>query len=200
MALAQKEEKGYDLVNYKLFIPERGRDNWLIKSFNDFISREELLNLSGFILGKGPGSFTGLRISYAFFKSLSMMTEIPLYEINTLLLWEYLGVSDNARLFYQFNKNLFYYRENNKTLPLSIEQISNFFSDKDNRETRVWLAQENDNSRIEYWKTIWPDDAFLFLTPSAILSHISPLEGDLIESGWKSALPEYGDNLSAIFT
>lgn len=46
----------------------------------------ELSKLKGIIVGKGPGSFTGLRVACAVVKGLAIVHEIPVYPISTLLM------------------------------------------------------------------------------------------------------------------
>lgn len=42
--------------------------------------------LQGMIVGKGPGSFTGLRVASAVVKGLAIVHDIPVYPISTLLM------------------------------------------------------------------------------------------------------------------
>ena len=46
----------------------------------------KLAMLQGIIVGKGPGSFTGLRVASAVVKGLAIVHEIPVYPISTLLI------------------------------------------------------------------------------------------------------------------
>ena len=59
----------------------------LAPAFDYLIKATKLENLSkinALVLGSGPGSFTGVRIAYSFFKGLSLPFKIPFIEINTL--------------------------------------------------------------------------------------------------------------------
>jgi tRNA threonylcarbamoyladenosine biosynthesis protein TsaB len=46
----------------------------------------ELSMLQGIIVGKGPGSFTGLRVACAVVKGLAIVHDIPVYPVSTLLM------------------------------------------------------------------------------------------------------------------
>lgn len=49
----------------------------------------ELATLKGIVVGKGPGSFTGLRVACAVVKGLAIVHDIPVYPISTLLMMAY---------------------------------------------------------------------------------------------------------------
>lgn len=59
----------------------------LIFNFNlKLIKIEKIEDFDFIVLGRGPGSFTGIRIAYSFFKGIAVIDSIPFIEFNTLLL------------------------------------------------------------------------------------------------------------------
>lgn len=64
-----------------------------IFDFNFKLSKiENIQNIDYIILGEGPGSFTGIRIAYSFFKGLAIKDKIPFIELPTLFL-NFLSIS-----------------------------------------------------------------------------------------------------------
>jgi len=78
--------KGKPLVDYNLKKPHSA--SHLVSCLDRHIKKYslDLKKINAFILGKGPGSFTGLRISFSVVKALSLVLKKPVIPVASLYL------------------------------------------------------------------------------------------------------------------
>ena len=85
----------YDVLNNKFHnkkvFSENSHSENLIGILKDIThqSNINLKELSLILIGRGPGSFTGLRIGYAFAKGIAFSLKIPIFEIDSLEAFSY---------------------------------------------------------------------------------------------------------------
>ncbi len=76
---------GADLIERKIEIPQ-SHSQYLSQTVKDIISEQSITSrdINGVIIGKGPGSFTGLRIGFSFAKGFALALKIPVYTVSSL--------------------------------------------------------------------------------------------------------------------
>lgn len=81
------------------------RDDWLSRAVAGF----DFNRLDAIALGCGPGSFTGLRVSFSYMRTRAMLEKLPVYLFSSLHLW-YNGFSEdeNDLLLTRINRRMYY--------------------------------------------------------------------------------------------
>ena len=132
-------------------------DDWLSKYFSIFLPKGELDRIETFYLGHGPGSFTGLKISFAFFQTLSLLHQIPIATFSSIGLWHKLLVEEESPLLIRANRNMYF----------GYYPIQKVFSKmkRYNKEIEILHFQTSARSLIEWqkldsekmyiWKETW---------------------------------------------
>ncbi|RME92216.1 MAG: hypothetical protein D6767_03690 [Candidatus Hydrogenedentota bacterium] len=87
----------------------RQNDAWLFQMMREAISSENYLNnITEIYLGKGPGSFTGLRVSFTFAKTLACLKEIAIYTFPSLQSWHQAYELKEKTMLWQMNRSMIY--------------------------------------------------------------------------------------------
>jgi len=71
----------------KVTTEKHSHSSSLVKIIEELLSRERISfsELDAVVIGSGPGSFTGLRIGYAFAKGLSASLKVPLFSYSSFM-------------------------------------------------------------------------------------------------------------------
>lgn len=71
--------------------PQQPHSEWLTVQFQKALESDllDIKNISALVVGKGPGSFTGLRVAINFIKTLGYALSVPIYAFNSLEILAY---------------------------------------------------------------------------------------------------------------
>lgn len=169
------------------------RDDWFAKLVDEYFEED----LDSVAIGRGPGSFTGLRISFAYIKIRCLLQNIPLFTFSSGRFWHsFFELPENAWLCIRMNKNM-YYAFNSlgdfkavESSALSNSQLPDFFDfnevylwETSGRKTFPALAGGHNTSRNLHTIEKLNNPRFQF--PNEILE---PADSE-------SALPDYGHEI-----
>lgn len=182
----------------------RSNDKWLQLQVDSFFEGDEKnggafgeSSLEAFALGSGPGSFTGLRILFSYFKTLALLWEKPIVGFSSFQFWRRAlrgsFPSQDHILLFQFNRNLFLLDDNRS---MTKKETLAYFRENALKSGVIWPPPANPKQREEFLKEAPPNLTFaedptdndtqigeLLPAPSTLSNHID---------GWKHVLPSYG--------
>ena len=80
--------KDGELVDYSIRLSKRDHAKYIVDRIHQLLERNHigLKDIDQIIVGKGPGSYTGLRIAGTVAKTLAYATNIPLYQVSSLIM------------------------------------------------------------------------------------------------------------------
>jgi tRNA A37 threonylcarbamoyladenosine modification protein TsaB len=176
---------------------DKENDNWLETLVNKFTKNFPLEKFDGFAAGCGPGSFTGLRIGFTYFKALAVLWDKIFFSIFTADLFNSVFLQTREILLLQLNANLYATCDSNFNdrgeIFQSLEYWLDFYSTKlDNLV--FWNFYNSQNPFPESLKTLDPgknnpvDDLTIELPrPEYLTKNKISLRGNL---------PQYGLNVN----
>lgn len=87
------------LIEKSILYFERDHSSHIIENIKELLDRKNLQpkNLDKIIVGRGPGSYTGIRVSATVAKTLAFVNNIKLYSVSSLELLTY-SISNNDKL------------------------------------------------------------------------------------------------------
>jgi len=86
----------------------REKDNWLELHIRNFCGNDEWNKIDGFASGRGPGSFTSLRINFTYLKTLAILQDKLFLTFSTSGFYRSLFCKSNEILLVQVNRNLYF--------------------------------------------------------------------------------------------
>jgi len=198
----------------------REKDNWLSEQYRIFT--QDLPQVDVFFIGEGPGSFTSLRISFAFLKTLAMLQKTPIYSFSSIDFYEKFLVNENQTnfnnnkkyLLIRANKNLFYGKnivnneENNIILAKDYNWWMSFFENNKNyfhnQQINIWnnswMSRKNiTDSPIHLWSkniNIIDKPKLQNNTQEYFYKHPEIMSSN--KNTWKSIFPKYGHNINYV--
>lgn len=201
---AKCSSSGID-VQAKIFPVNRKRDDWLATAYSTMFPAGT--QHDGYALGQGPGSFTALRVSFAFFKTLALLDARNVFLFSSPILWRNFFKLGKEDVFLQrINRTMYYahYQELNGwkffsgTLS-SIEDELAKYPDGEKKSMNIW--SQVFKQRIATPDNFMKNHRILAIedftkTDSEISLKIN--EPFLIESNWQNAMPDYGHELTYI--
>lgn len=201
--LAAFEYQGQWLSHKNAFVkPLRDKDNWLEQLSMDFLSvsdetRSKFHFFDGFALGGGPGSFTGLRIGFTYFKTISLLSEKLFFTFSSAKLYHLLFCRPEELLFLPLNRELYHvYDPFAEVEPEGAQNLMDCLK----------LIPESRHSQLSIWGRSLEESVdhpkFRQLSPHEIRSS-GPLSMDFPEPDFLMAnkskllktLPAYGHNV-----
>lgn len=191
---ASISESGKNIKSFLREIPKE-RDDWVSVFFNELLCGQNA-SVDALALGSGPGSFTGLRLSFSYFKTWSLLKGLPLYIVSSAYLWRgILEIPDNGILLNQVNKNMYYaFGADCKMIALSADELF-FGENKKIKPENIYFNNQEFSkaSSGEKIKKLWPA-AHIVQVPKE--TSFAPKESFLVISDFQNAVPEYGHALN----
>ncbi len=197
LVAGSKQATQWQLAEQILVPIPTDRDDWFHTAVNNLLNRQHHNQLAALAIGRGPGAFTGLRISFSYFRTLAALQDIPLVPFSSLEYWRAcFPIDDKQPFLTRINRNLFYGSKTKggdfKALPLGewYHEIE---------EANVWCDTWRDNVRFPVLESDWP--RFRFLNSEMLNCHIPdlPSPADLFSATnpypWHECHPEYGHEL-----
>ena len=124
-----------EIENHRIGRIDSSNDTWFDALFSEAFSEE----FDGILLGKGPGSFTSLRIAHSYLRVFAMLRQIPVFSFDSLLFWQSgFAASSEAVLIHTSKTTIFEAKEN------SYVQIKS-------------IDLENYGNQALYYPSIWKD-------------------------------------------
>ncbi len=182
------------------------KDKWLSYLIREILQETGLEKLEYIALGRGPGSFTSLRIGHAMIRTLAMLWGASVFPFSSLEFWHSVfDLKKNEYLILRINRNLYYgfvpgngssFFAKNKD-----EWIS--FSKESKMKPALWLetwptAGKNLNKEQGHGIGPWTID-FRLLSVQNIkkISFDLPSISDISRKSknWESIFPEYGHDI-----
>lgn len=79
--------KDNEIVDYSIRLSKRDHAKHIVDRIHHVLERNQitLKDIDQIIVGRGPGSYTGIRIAGTVAKTLAYATNIPLYEVSSLI-------------------------------------------------------------------------------------------------------------------
>jgi tRNA threonylcarbamoyladenosine biosynthesis protein TsaB len=79
--------KGDQLVDFSIRLAKRDHAKYLVDRIDQLLTRYKLTldDMDQIVIGRGPGSYTGIRIAVTVAKTLAYAKHIPLYDVSSLL-------------------------------------------------------------------------------------------------------------------
>jgi len=199
LALAIKNKNKWSLENYNLIKTPENNDAWLSDYFSEFLKIHNIKVPDLVFLGKGPGSFTGLRISFSYFRTYCMLMGLGLCLFSSIEFWHRSFSDPLNDIFLVKNNRTTYYGHF-----LSINKKLKFIAEKLNFWQKKAIKLKK---RIILWPSIYVinedysiNDNFKILTiDEADVSKVNLLPLDNLtnqEINWQAALPHYGHELT----
>lgn len=112
-----------EIENHRIGRIDSSNDAWFDALFSEAFSEE----FNGILLGKGPGSFTNLRIAHSYLRIFAMLRRIPVFSFDSLLFWQngFAGSSE-AVLIHTSKTTIFEAKENSyvQIKPIDLENYS----------------------------------------------------------------------------
>ena len=85
------------------------KDNWLYNIIKYSLDGLNINKFNNIIIGEGPGSFTALRISHTFIRTLGVLWNSNIYKFSSILFWrQVFKIPNDTPFLFQINKNLYY--------------------------------------------------------------------------------------------
>lgn len=199
MELFEAQGEKYRSLKQKIFRPERGRDDWLVRALDDFYDIDNLQEeKDAFALGEGPGSFTGLRILFSYIKTLAQIKRIPVITFSSLKLWQSAVCREYPQegFLFQANRNLFHLIPPENQSP----DWETLLKAQTPSPWKHWinLFRENPATRAR----LWPPAVLPNLPGNITIenkSHFKPVcplpKPEKITSTQENPLPRYGHNV-----
>lgn len=80
--------KDGDIVDYSIRLSKRDHAKHIVDRIHQLLERNhiELRDIDQIVVGRGPGSYTGIRIAGTVAKTLAYATNIPLYQVSSLVM------------------------------------------------------------------------------------------------------------------
>lgn len=80
--------KDDEMVDYSIRLSKRDHAKHIVDRIHQLLERNHirLKDIEQIIVGKGPGSYTGIRIAGTVAKTLAYATNIPLYQVSSLIM------------------------------------------------------------------------------------------------------------------
>jgi len=217
--------KSYSSRNQIFEKIDREKDDWLAEIFHNF-TKDLDRKADILFIGEGPGSFTSLRISFSFLKTLAMLRKTPIYTFSSIDFYEknlidFSSFSKNQEfyLLIRANKNLFYGKkilEKGKQNKGDIEILAQNFDDwiytfshdikYKNKQIFIWNSSwmsRKDITGCKENELNWPKEFIIINKPEInskscdyFLEHPKLLSNDL--SSWKTIFPKYGHEINYV--
>ena len=194
LGYAETEKK--EIVNFRqnLFQPEKEKTDWLSASLTEFLAPLKLTDIDKIVIGKGPGSFTGLRISFSYFRTAAMLLDIPISTFASGVLWHLAICSNKETLLTQLNKNLYTaYDPLNKIQGIKQPgEWIDFFKNNPKEKGIIWdTAYLNQKTSLN-----WPENCTVYNNKPGQNKIMPAFDFIFQEAGnWEEALPEYGHTM-----
>ncbi len=204
----QKSESKWIAVDDEM----RSDDNWLHRQVDLFFEQDSPAGFSresidGFAIGSGPGSFTGLRIAFAYFKTLALAWEKPLVSFSSIRFWQSMLGLGGEQLAFQANRNLFLLYPAGLDQPaesLARQELTEHFSKRQDEICIIWPPFQKTGPAEEIFLASLPGNVSFGNAPdlannlpgdspdraNGLLPAPDQLAG--YRDGWKEALPVYG--------
>ncbi|MFZ9138984.1 MAG: tRNA (adenosine(37)-N6)-threonylcarbamoyltransferase complex dimerization subunit type 1 TsaB [Bacilli bacterium] len=83
--------QGDHILGHHVEVLDRQHAEWMLPRIIQFLNRWQLqlADITDVIVGHGPGSFTGVRLSLTLIKTLALLQPLQVYPINTLHLYAF---------------------------------------------------------------------------------------------------------------
>lgn len=95
-------------INCQLIRPSRRQVNWLDYHWRNFLRQQNINQVNEIYLGQGPGSFTSLRISFSYIRTLSLVERIKTFTFSSIKFWRDFFYADAELFLQKANRNLYY--------------------------------------------------------------------------------------------
>ena len=168
-----------EIENHRIGRIDSSNDTWFDTLFSEALSEE----FDGILLGKGPGSFTSLRIAHSYLRVFAMLRQMPVFSFDSLLFWQSrFAASSEAVLIHTSKTTIFETKEN------SYVQIKP-------------VDLENYRNQALYYPSIWKDKfkissslKLVTIDHFNVNSLIHNIKKTIYSNGitWQELLPNYG--------
>ena len=187
-------------------------DAWLYNILNELIQKENIDKINYIALGKGPGSFTSLRVSHSMMRTFSMLRKIKFLAFSSMEFWHRaFALQCNDLFLFRLNQNLYYgYIPQEKPSFLALGRLGwlNFLGEM-NRNTEKKRDEKKLNVWLETWKPkrtnpngskaehLWPKEMNELKVSdlNGISADVFTILFDLNPVSWEEVLPEYGHHV-----
>ena len=170
------------------------KDNWMYPIIKDLLQCNQLIQTNYIILGEGPGSFTTLRVSHAFIRTLAMLWQAQIIPMASLSFWhKAFQLTPQDMLIVCIHTNMYYGWLPSKTDPFLAYNHTywlNYLKDSPNKSF-VWLYTTIKQTLVQ--NLSWPYSSFLQIED--IQDFSLPVDHEMLENisiPWEKALPKYG--------
>ncbi|MDH5717773.1 MAG: hypothetical protein OEZ22_09055 [Spirochaetia bacterium] len=196
--LKEDKEKKLILKHHEIKKIPKNTDTWFYELLEEKLKS---FRPNAIAIGEGPGSFTGLRISYTYARILGMKWDIPIIPFHSLELWQSaFNISKNDFFIIPANKNVFYMYDLKKKKSYAVikENLKTYLHSKKNK-FYFWPHALLTNHQY--------DDEILSLENINLLnkpslkkiklpvSSLEILDTEPEKYVWKNAQPKYGHKL-----
>jgi len=129
----EADSSGARCITQSIITVDRKDDRWMRSATGEFLQKTgtKFADYSTFAIGGGPGSFTGLRIGFAFIKTIAQLLARPVVTFSSAELWESgfinedengSGKGKNCEFLFQINKTLYSSTKSPQGGPKTLEQ------------------------------------------------------------------------------
>ncbi|MES0491304.1 MAG: hypothetical protein ABUK01_15020 [Leptospirales bacterium] len=189
---------GFSDASTTMTIPDKQITDWFSNEFMNFIQPEGKSKIGALAIGKGPGSFTGLRISFSYLRTFAMFSKVPLISFSSGRLWQKSLCRKNELLLTRLNKDLYsgYLPGVHFKAAMSVDNWQEYLKVNPELKAAIWdKAMHTRNHTSSH--TVWPDQTRMVSEPE--VPNELPLSFKEMEHANTAtvfdALPDYGHDI-----
>lgn len=189
--LKENNESWQEVDQRKIYIPQ-DRDDWLYIEVKNFVKNQNEIHVLA--LGEGPGSFTGLRVSFSFFRIWALLKDLPIVLVKSLSFWERILVEKSQTpLLIRANRNIFFGKKEPKST-LESKPLPTWHQELNSALVFAEAWRGNKSFPI-FWEN-FPKFQEVTLNDKKIHPPNLPAYEEILKNReryhWKNALPFYG--------
>ncbi|MCS6985390.1 MAG: hypothetical protein NZM25_09745 [Leptospiraceae bacterium] len=189
-------EGRWELKEKVAFLIPEDRDDWFYKAtvdlLNKYGTKPDIL-----AIGKGPGSFTGLKVGFAFMRTWALLSNTPLFPLSSLWFWYHVFCAQEKEpLLVRTNRSLYLGQQQDRYLGAKpLAEWGKEFS-----KAFVFGSAWRGHSRFPIDYKDFPNFEEVHLTIEKLIPPPLPSLHEILDNKekyhWSLALPHYGFELS----